>query len=75
MYWLIHWRYSFYLYDYLLSCIDSLIDSFIAGKTMENLSNRPTVELVTSEQKLKKLAAQPFFEQFKNFPWKPGGTS
>ena len=43
-------------------CIDSFIDSFIAGKTMENL-----VDLVTSEEKLKKLAAQPSFKQFKIF--------
>ena len=43
------------------------IDSFIAGKTMENLRNRPTVDLVTSEEKLKKLAVQPSFKQFKIF--------
>ena len=39
----------------------------IAGKTMENLRNRRTVDLVTSEEKLKKLAAQPSFKQFKIF--------
>ena len=34
---------------------------------MENLRNRRTVELVTSEEKLKKIAAQPSFKQFKIF--------
>ena len=34
---------------------------------MENLRNRRTVDLVTSEEKPKKLAAQPFFKQFKIF--------
>ena len=34
---------------------------------MENLRNRRTEELVTSEEKLKKLAAQPSFKQFKIF--------
>ena len=34
---------------------------------MENLRNRGTVDLVTSEEKLKKLAAQPSFKQFKVF--------
>ena len=34
---------------------------------MENMKNRRTVEFVTSEQKLKKLAAQPSFKQFKVF--------
>ena len=32
---------------------------------MENLRNRPAVDLVASEGKLTKLAAQPFFKQFK----------
>ena len=41
--------------------------SFIADKTMENLRNRRRVDLVTSEEKLKKLAAQPSFKQFKIF--------
>ena len=54
-------------YDYLFLCIDSFIDSFIAGKTMENLRNRRMVDLVTSEEKLKKPAAQPSFKQFKMF--------
>ena len=63
MYWFIHGRYSFYIYDYLFLCIDS----FISGKTMENLRNPSTVELVTSEDKLKKLTAQPSFKQFKIF--------
>ena len=39
----------------------------MAGKTIENLRNRRTVELVTSEQKLKKLAVQFSFKQFKIF--------
>ena len=43
------------------------IHSFIAGKTMENLRNRCAVDLVTSEEKLKKLAVQPSFKQFKIF--------
>ena len=34
---------------------------------MENLRNRRREELVTSEEKLKKLAAQPSFKQFKIF--------
>ena len=34
---------------------------------MKNLRNRRTVDLVTSEEKLKKLAAQPSFKQFKIF--------
>ena len=46
---------------------DSLTNSFIAGKTMENLRNWHTVELVTSEEKLKELAAQPSFKQFQIF--------
>ena len=33
------------------------IDSFIGGKTMENLRNLRTVDLVTLEEKLKKLTA------------------
>ena len=41
--------------------------SFIAGKTMKNLRNRRRVDLVTSEEKLKKLAAQRSFKQFKIF--------
>ena len=48
-------------------CIDSFIDSFIPGKPEENLRNRRTVELVASEEKLKKLAAQLSFKQFKIF--------
>ena len=34
---------------------------------MENLRNRHTVELVITEEKLKKLAAKPRFKQFKIF--------
>ena len=63
MYWFIHYRYSFYLYVYLLLFIYSII----SGKTMKNLRNWRTVELVTSEEKLKKLASQPSFKQFKIF--------
>ena len=43
------------------------IYSFIVGKTIESLRNRRMMELVTSEEKLKKLAAQPSFKQFKIF--------
>ena len=43
------------------------IDSFIAGKAIENLRNRLTVDLVTLAEKLKKLTAQPSFKQFKIF--------
>ena len=48
-------------------CSYLFIHSFIVGKTMENLRNRCTVELVKSEEKLKKLAAQPSFKQVKPF--------
>ena len=44
MYWFIHihfWQ-NFYLYDYLFLCTDL----FIAGKTMENLRNKLTVDLM-----------------------------
>ena len=34
---------------------------------MENLRNRCTVDLVTTEKKLKKLAAHPSFKAFKIF--------
>ena len=51
----------------MLIWIDSFIDSFIPGKTIENLRNRRTVNLVTSEEKLKKLAAQHSFKHFKIF--------
>ena len=47
-------------------CIDSLIDSFIAGEAMENLRNQRTVDLVTSEDSTQG-AAQPCFKQFKIF--------
>ena len=63
MYWFIHCRYSFYLYNYLFL----FIYSFVVVKTIDNLRNRRTVELVTPEEKLKKLAAQPSFKQFKMF--------
>ena len=54
--------------------IDSFIDSFIIGRTMENLRNRRTVELVTSEEKLEKLAAQPSFKEFKIFNENPAAV-
>ena len=63
MYWLIYYRHSFYLYNYLFS----FIFSFTVSKTMENLRNQHTVELVASEEKLKKLTAQPSFKHFKIF--------
>ena len=62
-YYFIHCRYNYFLYDSLFLCIDSSI----SGKTMENLRNRSTADLVTSEEKLTKLAAQPSFKQFKIF--------
>ena len=34
---------------------------------MENFKNRHTVDIVTSEEKLKELATQPTFKQFKIF--------
>ena len=43
------------------------IYSFIASETMENLKNRCTVDLVTSEEKLKNTTAQCSFKQFKIF--------
>ena len=48
-------------------CIGSFTDSFIAGKTMQNLRNRRMGDLVTSEENVKKLAAQPPFKQSKIF--------
>ena len=54
---------NLYLYDYLFLCIDS----FIAGKAMKNLTNKRTVDLVKSGEKLKKFAAQPSFKKFKIF--------
>ena len=52
---------------FLFLCIYLFTDSLIAGKTMENLRNRRTVDLVTSEKKLKKLSAQTSIKQFKIF--------
>ena len=54
---------------YLLLCIVL----FIAGKAMENLRNRDTMDLTMSEERLKKLTAQTSFKQFKFFQKKPGG--
>ena len=48
-------------------CIDSFIDSFIWGKTMEFWRYRCMVDLVMLEEKLKKLAAKPSFKQLKIF--------
>ena len=48
-------------------CIDSYIGPFNPGKTMNNLRNRRTVVFVTKEEKLKKLATQSSFSQFKIF--------
>ena len=48
-------------------CIDSFIDSFISGKTIENWRNWRTLDLVMSEEKLKKIAGQPSAKQFKIF--------
>ena len=52
---------------FMFLCTDSFIDSFIAGKTTENLRKQCTVDLVTSEEKLMKLAAEASFKQFKIF--------
>ena len=53
--------------SFMFLCFDSFIDSFIAGKTIENLRNRCMVDQVTSEEKLEKLATQHFFKKFKIF--------
>ena len=52
---------------FMFLCIDSYIGLFNPGKTMNNLRNRRTVVLVTKEEKLKKLATQSSFNQFKIF--------
>jgi len=44
-----------------------LMNNAVFGKTMENLRNRRTVDLVMTEHKMKKLAAQPSFKSFKIF--------
>ena len=46
-----------FICSFMFLCIDSFIDSFIAGKKMENLRNQRTIDFVTSEENLKKLAA------------------
>ena len=48
-----------FICSFMFLCIDSFTDSFIAGKTMKSLSDRRTMDLVTLEEKLKNLAAQP----------------
>ena len=50
--------------SFMFLCIDSFIDLFIAGKRMQNLWNKRPVDLVTSEEKLKKLTGQPSSKQF-----------
>ena len=47
---------------------------FIIHKTMENLRNPCSVDLVTSKEKLKKLRAQPSSKQFKIFYEKLGAV-
>ena len=56
-----------FICSFIFLCADSFTDSFIAGKAMKILRNQHTVDLVMSEEKLKKLAAQPSFKQFKIF--------
>ena len=56
-----------FICSFIFLCADSFTDSFIAGKAMKILRNQHTVDLVISEEKLKKLAAQPSFKQFKIF--------
>ena len=58
---------KFWLLCLFVFCIDFIIDSFIAGKRMENLRSRPTVNLVASEERPKKLPAQLSLKQFKIF--------
>ena len=47
--------------------IYSFFGSCIADKIMENLRNQYTVDLVTSEENLKKLAPKSSFKQVKIF--------
>ena len=56
-----------FICSFMFLCLNSFTDSFIAGKAMKILRNQHTVDLVMSEEKLKKLAAQPSFKQFKIF--------
>ena len=56
-----------FICSFMFFCIDSFNDSFIAHKTMENLRKQCMGDLVTSEEKLKKLAAQPSFKKFEIF--------
>ena len=56
-----------FIRSFMFLCIDSFTDSFIAGKTIDNLRNWRTVDLVTSEEKLAKLTAETPFKQFKIF--------
>ena len=52
---------------FMFLCINLYIGPFNPGKTINNPRNRRTVVLVTKEEKLKKLAAQSSFNQFKIF--------
>ena len=56
-----------FICSFMFFCIDSFNNSFIAHKTMENLRKQCMGDLVTSEEKLKKLAAQPSFKKFEIF--------
>ena len=53
-----------FIRSFMFLCIDSFTDSFIAGKTIDNLRNWRTVDL---EEKLAKLTAETPFKQFKIF--------
>lgn len=43
------------------------MNNAVFGKTMENLRNRVNINLVHTEQRLKKLCAKPSFDRFKIF--------
>ena len=56
-----------FIFSFMLVCIDSFIDSFIADETMENLRRKRWGDEEMLEEKLEKLTAQPSFKQFKIF--------